>query len=242
MISDFLNLDAEKYHHWRENAEFFAEEKRIILPFLENVKYRSVLDIGCGTGTWSRLAVNSRTNSFVVGTDISNAFTEYASGIKSPQEDYLVGDFRHEGRRGEFDLVISAMSSDYIGFQFIAEGIARSLRPFGQALVWVRDPCGYEIKQGLRIKRWVFEDELLVTTAPIFTRCSVHEHFRRVGLAVSQTDHVIRLKDGKPRRLLVYSVFWPNSLAIYQSITAPGKARSHENDFVSPRLRILGAL
>jgi SAM-dependent methyltransferase len=206
MSNSFAGLSAPEYDLWRQAAEFHRVERTIVerMITLSCNAPRRVLDLGCGTGTWTRTVARLYPAARVLGVDLSLEMLAYARQTSEPRVSYLVGDCCRLPTLGEFDLVICAMSADYIGFQCVTRAVANVLSTAGVALLWVLDPSTYEMRDGRRIKKWIVSGQLVYETAAVFDPISVCDHFVIAGLRVTTQIEEIHLSDGKPRRLLVY--------------------------------------
>lgn len=99
-------------------------ERLIFRPYVEQYSFflilgsvagKSVLDLACGDGFYSRqLAVKGAAR--VIGVDISSELIKHAKELESEQHfgiDYLVGDAAELPVLGEFDLVVAAYLFHY---------------------------------------------------------------------------------------------------------------------------------
>lgn len=205
-MNSFAGLSPPEYDLWRQAAEFHQVERTIVEPLIRvsSDSPGCILDLGCGTGIWTRTLARLFPASRVQGVDCSPEMLEYARRSSAPDIGYLVGDCCRLPILGEFDLVICAMSADYIGFDCVTRAITNVLTADGTALIWVLDPSTYEIRDGRRIKKWVVRGQVVYESAPVFDSTNVCEGFALAGLRVTSHVETVRLSDGKARRLLVY--------------------------------------
>ena len=103
-----------------------------------DVQGKSVLDLGCGEGFYTR-RLRRLGAARVVGVDISSemvALAQQAEALEPLGVDYRVADVRTEGRIGEFDLVVSFFmlnhALDRADLLSMCQGIAANLKPGGR--------------------------------------------------------------------------------------------------------------
>jgi len=208
MADRFAGLMPSEYDYWRESAEFFGIENAVVAPMLGQQRAERVLDLGCGTGTWTRKVAEMLPRSEVLGIDSSEDMVEYARKVSDSRIRYLVGDCCNLVLPGRFDLIVCAMSADYIGFQCLRRTIVSALAKTGNAFWWVLDPTSYEIRHGQRLKRWVVNGHTVHAAAAVFDPALVSKEFEEAGLKSKSGWHDVRLSDGKPRRLIVSALDW----------------------------------
>ncbi|MFL9829097.1 class I SAM-dependent DNA methyltransferase, partial [Rhodoplanes sp. SY1] len=159
-------------------SELIEIEKENILRLLINERFSTVLDIGCGTGVWSRMVTRFKPNASVLGVDISPLMIEEARSRSGHRHEYLVHDCKKPLDIAPCDLILCAMSADYIGFGNVARLVSRGLSREGKALVWVRDPANYEIASGKYIKKWNVFGRRVVESACAFDNAGAIASFR----------------------------------------------------------------
>lgn len=205
MATSFAGVTPREYDTWRETAEFHVIEKETILPLLPTHSSR-VLDLGCGTGTWTRLVASLRPEAEIVGVDLSEEMIEFARETDGAGLRYLTADCCAMPDLGSFDLVVCGMSVDYISFPCITRAVAESLSDDGVALVWVLDPSRYPIENGERVKQWVIGGQVVHERAPVFDPLAVCDAFRDAGLSAEVTRREFVLSDGVKRTLICYAL------------------------------------
>lgn len=113
-------------------------EAYTLIQLLGDVQGLSVLDLGCGEGSYSRMLRRAGA-SRVVGVDLSSAMIELARAEEQWEPlgcDYLVGDAGELGTIGSFDLVLGAYLLNYAdsaeSLGRFATTIFANLRPGGR--------------------------------------------------------------------------------------------------------------
>jgi SAM-dependent methyltransferase len=208
MENAFAGMTAPEYDSWRESAEFFEVESTIVSPFLAQRKAKRVLDLGCGTGTWTRKTATILPASEVLGVDISSPMINYAQQRSGHGIQYLVRDCCRATLATGFDLIVCAMSADYIGFDCLRRTIESTLDDDGVALWWVLDPSRYELRAGRRFKKWTVNGRTIEASAAEFDSQRVSRRFAEAHLHNNFDWFDVSLSDGKSRRLLISTVTW----------------------------------
>jgi toxoflavin synthase len=137
MTTDY-DLIAEQYKRskqqpWRAHIEAFT-----LIELIGDPQGKSVLDIACGEGFYSRL-LRQRGARKVVGVDLSERMIELARTQEAEQRlgiDYVVGDGRELEQGEEYDLAVAAYLLNYARDRHelcaMCNSIARSLGPAGR--------------------------------------------------------------------------------------------------------------
>lgn len=106
---------AKNYKQVRENLAYKYVETYTYLNKLGNLSGKSILDLGCGEGIFSR-NFKQQGAAQVVGVDISSKMIELAKEEEARTPlgiEYIVGDMRDLGKIGSFDLVGAAFSLNH---------------------------------------------------------------------------------------------------------------------------------
>lgn len=109
--------DAEAYDDWYETARgrwIGQQELRLILEALQPCPGESLLDVGCGTGFFTR-ALGRSLSGPITGVDVNASWVEYARRRDPARATYEVADARalpYEDR--SFDLVVSVSALCFI--------------------------------------------------------------------------------------------------------------------------------
>lgn len=118
---------------WRTHIESFS-----FLELIGDLAGRSVLDVACGEGFYTRL-LKLRGGGRVVGVDLSEGMISLAQAQESERPlgvEYVVGDARELRIEPPFDLVVAAYLLNYATdrqvLQAMCDGIARCLKPGGR--------------------------------------------------------------------------------------------------------------
>ncbi|WP_437227067.1 class I SAM-dependent methyltransferase [Planctomicrobium sp. SH661] len=122
-----------KQQPWRTYIEAYS-----LLNLIGDPTGKSVLDIACGEGFYTRL-LRQKGASSITGVDLSEGMIELARKQESAQKlgvTYVVGDARELPTDRTYDLAIAAYLLNYARdadeLQSMCDGIARSLKPGGR--------------------------------------------------------------------------------------------------------------
>lgn len=116
LIEDFYDRNAEKYSNMEYNGDFFFQES-IHIPairrIVETLSFNDVLDIGCGTGLFSRFFANMNKNVYAI--DMSNNMLNFAR--KTSRESkitFFKGNILNYDFKGQkFDLLFASFVVNY---------------------------------------------------------------------------------------------------------------------------------
>lgn len=113
--SEIYNEIAEKYkvHDFSPQKEYSL--KPTLLELIGNVDNKKVLDIGCGSGYFTRVLKNAGAN-YVVGVDISEKQIDLAKRIENEENlgiNYYIGDIRRFKLKEKFDVVSALLVLHY---------------------------------------------------------------------------------------------------------------------------------
>ncbi|MBF6047662.1 methyltransferase domain-containing protein [Streptomyces sp. NRRL B-1677] len=121
-------------------------ERPSVLGLLADVRGKSVLDLACGTGVYTRHARRLGAER-VLGVDISPKMIEACRAAEERARlgvEYAVGDASALPRLGEFDVLLAAYLFNYAASPEALEGMARNcarnLRPGGALRAFVAHP------------------------------------------------------------------------------------------------------
>ena len=132
-------------NQWTESAQDWIETDqsvrtgmldRWMLSALGDVHAKTVIDIGCGEGRFSRLL--SRLGATVTGVDITEALIARARALASEGETYLIGNAEnlHGIADDGFDLAVSyIVLVDLLDYRRSISEAYRVLRPGGRLVV-----------------------------------------------------------------------------------------------------------
>jgi ubiquinone/menaquinone biosynthesis C-methylase UbiE len=157
-----MDLRQHLHSQWAESAQDWIEADQSIrtgmldrwmLDSLGDVSGKSVIDIGCGEGRFSRLL--SERGATVTGVDLTEAFIERARSTSS-HETYLLGNAEtlHGIENDAFDIAVSyIVLVDLLDYRSAINAAYRVLRPGGRLVVCNIHPMrssssGGWIKQG----------------------------------------------------------------------------------------------
>lgn len=146
---------------WRTHIECFT-----LLDTLGDIRGKSVLDVACGEGFYTRLLQHlgaART----VGVDLSEGMIELAQKQEAhnPQGiEYHVGDGRDLPFREEFDVVVAGYLLNYAPDRnellAMCRGIARSLKPGGR-FVTVNCSPSLDFRTAPSYRQYGFETSII---------------------------------------------------------------------------------
>jgi SAM-dependent methyltransferase len=198
----FGGLTPAQYHTWRAESELYhTVESATVLPILQLTNFRRALDIGCGTGIWTCRLKQHRPASECVGIDIAAEMISLAVRKCSARFEAVDAmSFRDQNR---FDLVISALSADYIGFPDFFRVVAANLADDGTAYAWFLDPRRYPRAGSRRIKTWQVSGRQVCVEVPDYDPTMLVELASRSGLLCNTTQIPFELRDRIQRTFLM---------------------------------------
>lgn len=110
-------MDAQSYDQWYETPRgqwIGRREASLVLECLQPRAGESLLDVGCGTGFFTRTLAAS-IDGRVIGIDINSEWVRYARSRNAGQASYEVADARAlPHANGSFDLVVSLTALCFI--------------------------------------------------------------------------------------------------------------------------------
>jgi SAM-dependent methyltransferase len=197
-ISAFGGLTPSEYDSWRVDSELYKEvEQPFVLGVLRQLAFRRALDIGCGTGLWTCHLSRLRPDSQSVGIDIDRNMVAYASRICSAT--FKIGDANTFRDSVAFDLIISALSADYIGLSSFFTAVAENLSNTGVAYSWLLNPQRYPRVGGRRTKSWQVHGRVIQVDIPDYDVTSIPDIAADRGLECHITQTDFKLRDNIPR-------------------------------------------
>ncbi|MBB3061746.1 class I SAM-dependent methyltransferase [Microbulbifer rhizosphaerae] len=146
-------MDAQSYESWYETprGRWIGErETALILEGLQPSSGESLLDVGCGTGFFTR-NLSASMDGEVVGVDINQEWLEYARLHSDGRATFDIADARSlPYATASFDLVISITALCFIEEQLAAVReilrVARRRFAIGllnrHSILWLRKGCG----------------------------------------------------------------------------------------------------
>jgi ubiquinone/menaquinone biosynthesis C-methylase UbiE len=135
-----IAMDSEKYDHWYRTSrgQWIGHcETNLLFDALKPRPGESLLDIGCGTGFFTR-EMGSRINGKIMGVDINQKWIQYARQQESHTASYAVADaMMLPFSNASFDIVISVTALCFIPDMHVAirEMIRVSRRSFAIGLL-----------------------------------------------------------------------------------------------------------
>lgn len=111
-------MQPEQYDAWyatRRGAWIGEEEYRLIASLLAPRPGETLLDVGCGTGYFTRRFADDATDKNVVGADIDFNTIRFAAGHSARGIGFVAADARRlPFRDGSFDLIVSVTALCFI--------------------------------------------------------------------------------------------------------------------------------
>ncbi|MCE9568296.1 MAG: class I SAM-dependent methyltransferase [Planctomycetes bacterium] len=131
-----------KQQPWRRHIEAFS-----FLDLIGDVTGKSVLDVACGEGFYTRM-IRQRGAAKVTGVDLSAGMIELARKQEADHQlgiEYQIADALKLSLPAEYDLVIAAYLLNYARdraeLRAMCDGIARSLKPGGRFVTVNTNPA-----------------------------------------------------------------------------------------------------
>lgn len=116
--------EAEEYDRWYESPRgqwIGRRELKLLLRTLAPRPGESLLDVGCGTGFFTRGLAEHATTVRVLGVDTNRAWVQYARRRDEGRASYAVADARAlPFETGSFDLVVSITALCFIAEERVA--------------------------------------------------------------------------------------------------------------------------
>ncbi len=207
--ASFGDFEAARYHQWRMASEFMnSVEIPHLGPILTQVSGDRILDLGSGSGAWTKVLHGLHPKAEIVGIDDSSPMVEYAQRY-CPTSSFWVEDARTYRSPIGFDVVVGAMSCDYIGFRPLAQTLKANLNPSGEGIFWFLDPHRYPKLRGGRMKHWNVDGKVMSVAIADFSLFSATTELRNVGFIVRSQSVDFSLADGISRTLHILTCNQP---------------------------------
>lgn len=174
------NLISEYYHKTRTNLTtkggFYNEylEMPTTLKVLGNVKGKKILDMGCGTGLYTKII--KKKGAKVKGIDLSEGMIKIARE-EVPGVEFKVGSAEKlPYKNKEFDIVLAALMMEYFSsWNKVLKEVKRVLKPNGLFIFSTGNPVVNTLhrfyykgrkfreikdyfKEGVRVREWELKD------------------------------------------------------------------------------------
>jgi ubiquinone/menaquinone biosynthesis C-methylase UbiE len=112
-----IAMDSERYDHWYKTVrgQWIGQcETNLLIDALKPRSGESLLDVGCGTGFFTR-EMGSRINGIIIGVDINQNCIQYARQQESHTASYAVADARVlPFADAAFDMIMSITALCFI--------------------------------------------------------------------------------------------------------------------------------
>lgn len=198
-----------KLQPWRAHVEAFSFLKRI-----GELKGKSVLDLACGEGFYSRI-LKSRGAQAVTGIDLSEKMIELAREQERAAPmgiDYEIGDATRLRLYQQYDLVVAAYLLNYaknpreLGAMF--QTIASCLKPGGR-FVTVNSNPGLNFSQAPSFRQYGFETEVC---GPWHEEVPIKWRFHLDGTTIEIENYFLSIAthENASREAGLHSIRWHN--------------------------------
>ncbi|MGB9695840.1 MAG: class I SAM-dependent methyltransferase [Ignavibacteria bacterium] len=196
----FLNPEvALSYDHYYETEEgqmVDILEKQVISSFVEKIPGGRVLEVGCGTGHWTKYLVDSLKFSEIIAIDTSEAMLEIARRKITDKVRFDLADAEKLSfNNNDFDVVVAITVMEFVSNIPSAFGeIYRVLRPGGHFV-------GGFLNQNSMLGKHKDESEIF-RTAHFFTETELDSYLSKFGQPIlKQCVHYsddYKILDGTP--------------------------------------------
>ncbi|MBW3014177.1 class I SAM-dependent methyltransferase, partial [Candidatus Woesearchaeota archaeon] len=145
------------YHKYRKSKNFFNSkiDMPAVLSFLKNVKGKKIIDIGCGSGLYTKIL--RKRGAKMCGMDISKTLLEIAKKENPGVDFQLASIHKIPFKKNTFDIAISALMLDYVkDWDSAFKEVRRVLKPNGIYIFSLGNPlleCREKIKFGSKVYR-----------------------------------------------------------------------------------------
>jgi len=146
MTTNYNHL-SDKYDQTKINPLRKYVDEFTLLNVLGNVRGKSVLDLGCGDGHYTRI-VKSQGAAQVVGVDISQAMIAHARSQEQQTSlgiEYRVQDVADLERIGSFDIALAVYLFPYAAtrrqLSEMCHSVYRNLKPGGKLVAAIMNPA-----------------------------------------------------------------------------------------------------
>jgi ubiquinone/menaquinone biosynthesis C-methylase UbiE len=224
---------AEQYKRSKQVSWRYHIEQHSLFDLLGDVSGKSILDLACGEGHYTRL-LRRLGAARVMGVDLSHKMIELAE--KTEREDalgvtYMVGDAQNIEVPGSFDVVVAAYLLNYARspeeMLAMCRTISSSLRPGGRFLTVNNNPTQH-VSQFEATRKYGFvksAQEQIANGTPIrYTFFNDGETFHVENYHLDPATHEWALKEAGLKEIRWH----PMQLSPAE---ARGPARDYWNDF-----------
>lgn len=205
MTKKLYTTHAEEYDKVIQNNLYNAlYERPTLFAMLPNIKNLNILDMGCGSGIYSKRLLEMGANK-VTAVDLSENMISIVKkkldnkNLKAYTQDLANG--LPEEQNNSFDLIISPLTIHYIkNLQKLFKEVSRVLKPNGQFIFSTHHP---QIDFESSVSKNYFETELLTQTWKTIGKPVEVQFYRRPLTELFKTIEesgmsVVSLNEGKP--------------------------------------------
>ncbi len=144
-IAECYDKCGKKYHDYRKSKQNFFNDKidwPAVKTLIGNVKGKKVLDVGCGSGIYSR--VLQKEGAIVSGIDISRALLKIARK-ECPNIEFRLADAsKIPYKNSTFDIAYGSLMMHYIkDWHKPLKEICRVLKPGGKFIFSINNPVTF---------------------------------------------------------------------------------------------------
>ncbi|HAR63296.1 MAG: hypothetical protein DKM50_00630 [Candidatus Margulisiibacteriota bacterium] len=107
-LEQITNNFSKKASNYNSKAVMQKEIAEKLALFLPDKEYKTILDVGCGTGFLTKLLRQKYPNSTIIGVDIAPAMIEIAKENVPDAEFRCCSIYEIEDLKNQFDLVVSS--------------------------------------------------------------------------------------------------------------------------------------
>ncbi|MGL5617059.1 MAG: malonyl-ACP O-methyltransferase BioC [Sarcina sp.] len=224
-ISGNFSKAAKSYD---ENAKV---QQKIINNLIEKIKdnqYLSILEIGCGTGTLTKLLLENFKEANITAVDISSGMIERAKEkIQSDKVTFILGDVEQLELEESYDLIISTST-----FQWIKDLDSLIIK-----LKFLLNEQG-TLAFSTFLKGTFKELDYAINRA--FEKNSVNEKQQRNYLTAERIKEIINKNFTTKKQLEFiekeYKEYFPKALDFFKSIKAVGANNSEVQKYINPKI------
>lgn len=175
----FLNPEVallyDHYYQTKEGQRVDILEKQVIGDFLDKIPGGKVLEVGCGTGHWTKYLVDSQKFNEIIAIDISEAMLEIARKKITNKVRFDLADIEKlPFNNCDFDVIVAITVMEFVSDIALAfEEIYRVLKPGGYFV-------GGFLNQNSTLGKRKNESEIF-RTAHFFTETELKSYLGKFG-------------------------------------------------------------
>lgn len=205
----FLNpeiaLSYDRYYETEEGKTVDVFEKQVIAGFVEKIPGGKVLEVGCGTGHWTRYLATSQKFSEIIAIDTSEAMLEIARGKITDKVHFKLANVEKlPFNNNNFDVVVAVTVMEFVdNIPLAFEEVYRVLCPGGYFI-------GGFLNQNSILGKYKNENEIF-RAAHFFTESELNSYLYRFGQPIFKQcvyySDEYKILDGTPSALKYQGAF-----------------------------------